>query len=186
MPHVEIGSIKQEMGTPAEDFHLRSISGELVGLQSLLKGKKGAVVMFWSSVCSHCVRYDGYLNNFTQRYHELGLAAVASREGESLSQLRATAIERKLTFPILHDPGGQIAKGWFTRQTPRAFLVDANRVLLYRGALDNYKYPGDSEYVSYLDPAIAEFLSGKPLSRIEVASFGCAVQSVYYNLPKAL
>ncbi len=186
MPHTETGAIKQEMGAAVEDFHLRSIGGELVGLQAVLEEKKGAVVTFWSSICSHCMRYDGYLNSFTHQFPEIGLVAVASRAGESLSQLQATAIERKLTFPILHDPGGQTAKRWCTRQTPRAFLVDAGRLLLYRGAIDNYKYPGDPEYVPYLGPAITEFLAGKPPSRIEVASFGCAVESVYYNLPKAL
>jgi len=59
-------------------------------------------------------------------------------------------------------------------------------VLRYRGAIDNFKYPQDPEYVAYLDPAIRQFLDGKPISRTETASFGCAIQSVYYNLPKAL
>jgi hypothetical protein len=56
---------------------------------------------------------------------------------------------------------------------------------LYRGAIDNYKYAGDPEYVPYLEPAIAQFLSGSAITRQETASFGCAIQSVYYNLPKA-
>ena len=39
--------------------------------------------------------------------------------------------------------------------------MDANRVLLYRGAIDNYKFPKDPEHMAYLEPAIGEFLSGK-------------------------
>ena len=64
--------------------------------------------------------------------------------------------------------------------------MDAGRVLLYRGAIDNFKYPGDPEYVGHLETAISEFLAGQPVKRTETSSFGCAIQSVYYTLPKHL
>jgi hypothetical protein len=56
---------------------------------------------------------------------------------------------------------------------------------LYRGAIDNYKFPEDPEHVAYLEPAIDQFLSGVPITKQEISSYGCAIQSVYYNLPKA-
>ena len=43
-----------------------------------------------------------------------------------------------------------------------------------------------AEHIAYLDPAISQFLAGEPLIRTETASFGCAIRSVYYILPKAL
>ena len=178
---------KQEIGLPVADFVLPLISGE--GERSLadfLAGKRAAVVLFWSGVCSHCHRYDDYLNRFSERHPEVGLVAVASRHGETADQIRATAAERKLTFPLLHDAPGAIARQWYTQQTPRAFLIDAERKLLYRGAIDNFKYPKDSGHEAYLEPAIASFLSGAPIVRNETASFGCAIQSVYYILPKPL
>ena len=72
--------------------------------------------------------------------------AVASRHGETWNPSRAAVAERRLTFPMLHDPGGKVAAEWCTQQTPRAFLMDAQRTLLYRGAIDNFKYPEDPEY----------------------------------------
>lgn len=177
---------RQEIGAPVLDFQLAAINGERVSLQTALKRKRGAVVVFWSSVCSHCARYDGYFNGFSFQHPELTMVAVASREKETVEQLRAAAEERRLTFSILHDPGSRVANRWFTQQTPRVFLIDTDRVLRYRGAIDNFKYPGDPEYVPYLGPAIRQFLAGQPISRPETASFGCAVQSVYYNLPKVL
>jgi peroxiredoxin len=178
--------LRQEIGAPVPDFQLTTINGKRVSLHAALNLKRGAVVVFWSSVCSHCARYDGYFNSFSFQYPELTLIAVASREKETVEQLRAAAAERRLTFPILCDPGSLVANQWFTQQTPRVFLIDINRVLRYRGAIDNFKYSGDPEYVPYLRPAIQQFLTGKAISRPETASFGCAVQSVYYNLPKVL
>ena len=178
---------KQEIGLPVADFTLPLISGE--GQRSLadfLSGNKGAVVVFWSGVCSHCVRYDDYLNGFRAQHPELGLVAIASRYGERADQIRAVTAQRNLSFPILHDPPGTVAGQWFTQQTPRVFLIDSDRKLLYRGAIDNFKYPEDSDYQAYLEPAIASFLAGAPIARTETASFGCAIQSVYYILPNPL
>ena len=178
---------KQAIGLAVADFTLPLISGE--GQRSLVdiaSGKQGAVVVFWSGFCSHCVRYDDYFNRFSSRHPELALAAIASRYGESADQIGAIAAERQLSFPILHDPSGAVARQWYTQQTPRVFLIDRERTLLYRGAIDNFKYSVDSEYQPYLEPAIASFLAGQPIARAETASFGCAIQSVYYILPNPL
>lgn len=186
MSGLEMPVAKQEIGGLVSDFQLNSVDGKSVALSSLLAGKRGAVVVFWSMVCSHCVLYDEYLSSFNKRHPNLGLTAIASRSGERAEEIRPVIAARKLAFPILHDPGSKIAGQWFTQQTPRAFLLDSDRHLLYRGAIDNYKYPDDPAHIPYLEPAIAEFLAGKPISRAETASFGCAIKSVYYNLPKAL
>jgi thiol-disulfide isomerase/thioredoxin len=178
---------KQAIGLAVTDFQLPLLSGG--GQRSLgdfLEGKRAVVVLFWSGVCSHCLRYDGRLNRFGESHPDVGLVAVASRQGETPDMINKTIAERKLTFPIVHDPPGAVAHQWYTQQTPRAFLIDSSRKLLYRGAIDNYKFPEDSEYQAYLEPAIASFLAGEPIARTETASFGCAIQSVYYILPKLL
>jgi peroxiredoxin len=177
---------RQEIGGAVNNFVLASITENTISLESVLRGKKGAAVIFWSGICSHCIHYDAYFNGFAREHLELGFVAIASRQGETPCQLRRTALDRRLDFPILHDPGARIAREWATQQTPRAFLIDANRLLLYRGAVDNYKYPEDIEYAAYLEPAVRQFLSRTPITRTETASFGCAIESVYYNFPRAL
>ena len=49
-----------------------------------------------------------------------------------------------------------------------------------------FEHFGSPEYVGYLEPAIDQFLKGEPIARTETASYGCAIQSVYYILPRAL
>jgi len=116
----------------------------------------------------------------------VALLAVASRQQETPDELRRAALERKLAFPILIDPGGRLAREWFTEQTPRAFLIAADMRLQYRGAIDNFQFPGDPDYVAYLEPAISDLLAGRPISQPETASFGCAIQSVYYQLQRII
>ena len=186
MPQGSTGHPTQRIGVAVPGFHLRLINGGTVSLQMLLEGRQGAAIVFWSGICSHCAHYDRYLNVFAACHPELGFVTIASRKGETPDTLLAIAAARELTFPILCDPESAVAEQWFTRQTPRVFLVDSLGRLIYRGAIDNYRYPDDLEYVGYLEPAIAQFLSGTSVSRSETAGFGCAIQSVYYNLPKAL
>jgi peroxiredoxin len=179
-------SEQQKFGEPLVDFSLRTLNGGAATVESFVSNKKGIVVVIWSSTCSHCFRYDKYFNTFADRHPELGLLVVSSRQGEALDAVKKAATERSLRFPIAHDASSEVAGKWFTRQTPRAFLLDSNRVLRYRGAIDNYKYTDDPEYIPYLEPAIEQFLKGKPIERPETASYGCAIQSVYYILPRAL
>jgi len=175
---------QQKFGEPLSDFSLQSLGGPTVSLSSKLQGKKGAVVVIWSSTCSHCIRYDKYFNSFEERYPDLSLVVVSARQGETLDAVRMAAAQRRLKFCLVHDPTSSVARQWFTQQTPRAFLVDANRGLLYRGAIDNYKYVDDPEHLAYLEPALDQFLSGSAITRQETSSYGCAIQSVYYVLPK--
>ena len=177
---------KQDFGEALPDFSLTDLSGKAVSLSQSLEGKQGAVVLFWSSTCSHCVRYDATFNSFGARHPELAFLVLASRVGETADEVKIAAAERKISFRVILDPGGKVAREWHTQQTPRAFLMDSERRLYYRGAVDNFKYPEDPEYVAYLEPAIVEYLSGTPVTRPETASYGCAIQSVYYMLPKAL
>jgi len=178
------GIEQQKFGEPLSDFSLPAVSGGTSSLSSAIAGKKGSVVVVWSSTCSHCLRYDKYLNAFESRHPELSLVVVSARVGEPLESAKKAASQRNLTFRLLHDPTSIVAKTWYTQQTPRAFLMDKDRNLLYRGAIDNFKFPEDPEHVSYLEPAIKQFLTGEAIARPEVTSYGCSIQSVYYNLPK--
>jgi len=179
-------SQSQVVGGTLGDIVLTSIDQAPESLSQRMAGKRGGVVVFWSGVCSHCTRYDDYLNTFEQRHSALGFITVASRHSETEEMIRKSIADRGLRFPILVDPTSEVAGKWFTQQTPRAFLLDANRTLLYRGAIDNFKYPEDPEYIPYLENAIGQFLSGFPITRAETASFGCAIKSVYYDLPRGL
>jgi peroxiredoxin len=178
---------KQEFGQPVSGFSLPLLDGSGEGaLQDFLEDKRGAVVAFWSGVCTHCVRYDRYFNLFTVLHPELGFVAIASRCGETREQMQGSVRQRNLRFPILVDSSGEIAQQWHAQQTPRCYLIDADGTLLYRGAIDNFKARQDDEYLEYLEPAITAFLAGDRIARPETASFGCAIQTVYYHLPKQL
>ena len=180
--------VEQRIGTVLPEIALTSVIAphETWGLHETAARGRGAVVVFWSSVCSHCARYDDYLKTFSRRHPELAIAGIASRQNETVDDVRAALDARDLKFPMLYDTGSAVARQLFTQQTPRVFLVDAESRLLYRGAIDNFKYPEDPDYEAYLEPAVGSLLAGQPVARPETPSFGCAIMSVYYTIPRPL
>lgn len=175
---------QQRLGDVVPDFTLPLLEGGCLSLQAFLSGRKAAVVVFWSGICSHCRRYDDYCNRLSDCYPEVGLLAIASRQHETSPMLRASVAERGLQFPMVHDAEQAVANAWLVQQTPRVFLLNPDCRLIYRGAIDNFKYPEDPDYVGYLNAAIEAFLAGKASPRADTPSFGCPIKSVYYTLPK--
>lgn len=169
------------MAEQIDEFVLQATTGEPVSLSGALAGQQAALVVFWSGVCSHCQRYDGYLNDFAEHHPEIALLAIACREGEDLEAVRQTAVARQLRFPLLLDADRSLTHAWQVHQTPRVFLLSPELDVVYRGAIDNFTYPEDPAHVPYLETAIGEHLAGRPVSRAESPSFGCAVESVYYQ-----
>jgi thiol-disulfide isomerase/thioredoxin len=178
-----IGDILESLTLPAVD---PATANSASSLDAALAGRSGAVVVFWSSACTHCVRYDAYFNQFEASHPELAFYGVATRFSETLDEVRSAVADRGLRFPLYHSPDGAAAAAYLAQQTPRIYLLDSRRTLKYRGAVDNFKYPGDPEYQPYLERAIASFLGGEPIERPETGSFGCAVRSVYYSLPRMI
>lgn len=180
--------VEQRIGEVLPDIALQTVTEpkEPWSLHASAAKGNGALIVFWSSVCSHCTRYDDYLSTFTARHPEIALTGIASRQGETEADVRKALAARKITFPMMYDPGSATAHLLFTQQTPRAFLVDRAGTLVYRGAIDNFKYPEDNEYEPYLEPAIESLLAGRPVARPDTPSFGCAIASVYYTIPRPL
>jgi len=177
----------QRIGEPMPGFRLPALDGGGErSLEDVIGKHRGALVIFWSGSCAHCVRYDSYFQRLEHYHPELGFTAIASRVNETREQMMEAMLARHLSFPILVDDGAHTARAWLSQQTPRCYLLDQEGRLLYRGAVDNFKLPGDPEYVEWLEPAIAQYLSGQPIARTETASFGCAIETVYYQIPKFL
>ena len=59
---------RQSIGCLMPDFTLPLLDGGSLSPQAFLAGRKAAVVMFWSGICSHCRRYDDYCNRLAERY----------------------------------------------------------------------------------------------------------------------
>lgn len=144
-----------------------------------LTDAKAVVVVFTCNTCPVAVAYEDRLIQLANDYTDKGVALVAinvnNDEANKLPAMKDRATERGFTFAYLYDPSQQIARDYGAAVTPHAFLLDGQRRIVYRGAIDDNQ---DSSAVTeqYLRTAIDATLAGQQPSVTDIKPFGCGIK----------
>ncbi|MEX2175111.1 MAG: thioredoxin family protein [Pirellulaceae bacterium] len=180
---VKTASTMRKIGTPAPDFKLVNIDGQVVGLADF-DDQPALLVIF---MCNHCpfVKHvaDG-LAQLARDYMPRGVAVVginsndaAAHPQDSPEQMIHEAEQRGYPFPYLYDETQQVAQDYGAACTPDFFLYDQARKLVYRGQLDASR-PGNGVPVTGADlrAALDALLAGQPLPEKQIPSIGCNIK----------
>jgi len=172
---------KAALGEVAPDFVLKDLDGKEHKLSSY-RGK--IVVLEWFSPgCPYC-QYgygDGPLKDMPENYMSKGMvwlsvnSSAPNRSDASPAENRDFVDKHKMKAPLLFDPTGAVGRSFGAKSTPHIFVLDEKGVLVYKGALDNApagKVDGGGTMVNYVDAAIADMKSGKPIQKAETKSYG--------------
>ncbi|MHC4106765.1 MAG: redoxin domain-containing protein [Planctomycetota bacterium] len=84
----------------------------------------------------------------------------------------------KLNYPILLDADGEVGKLYDARRTPHMFVIDAEGVLRYHGAIDDNPFarkPAE-DATNYVVNAVKQIVGGETVSPDYVKPYGCAVK----------
>lgn len=169
-----------KLGETVPDFTLQ----DFLGQNHQLSSYRGKVVMihFWSATCPFVVRYDERLKQITADYQDKDVAVLAidSNSNETLDQIKKVAEERNVNYPILIDPGNQIADQFGAITTPHVFIIDQEGKLVYEGAVDDQGYAEHNKVkTSYTRDALDAALSGSAVPNPQTKSVGCTVKRVF-------
>ncbi|VTR99275.1 redoxin domain-containing protein [Tuwongella immobilis] len=185
---VSIGSIRAAETPPAVEKlgkaislpPLTDVAGQPVALDKDPHAKLVAVV-FLSFECPVANSYIDPLNQLAQKYADRGVKLLGVIPGEEAAgDLRKSVQEFQFRFPVVADPKLQLADLFKATITPEVFVLDHNRVLRYRGRIDNTwaarlrKNASTTEYE--LRNALDELLAGKPVTTPATKSIGCPVR----------
>ena len=162
-----------------EDFELRDGRGKTYRLADLT-GKPVVVVAFVGTECPLAKLYVATLEELAQRYAERGVAVLAidANVQDSASELVEFEKKHRLSYPVLKDPGASVADRFGAQRTPEVFVLDAERVVRYRGPLDDqfgtgYRRPQPTR--TYAVDAIEAVLAGREVAQPLVAATGCVI-----------
>jgi peroxiredoxin len=144
------------------------------------KDKKALVVVFLGTECPLAKMYGPRLAELDKRYADKGvqIVGVNSNRQDTLAEIAHYARIHKIDFPILKDAGNRVADQFGAVRTPEAFLLDANRVVRYWGAIDDQYgigYAKGKAAKEYLATAIDELLAGEEVTTPVVESVGCYI-----------
>lgn len=177
-----------ELGTPAPAFSLPDPDGEL---HTLVDEADAYLVMF---ICNHCP----FVKHVRQELARLGrdygrrnvqIIAINSNDvtthpGDSPEKMKVESAEWGYSFPYVFDEDQGVAKAYRAACTPDFFVFDANRLLVYRGQLDDSR-PSNNKPVDGRDlrAALDAVLSGGSVNAEQKPSIGCNIKWKRGNEP---
>lgn len=182
-----IANAEVSIGQPAPDFTLTDCSGKEVSLSDY-KGK--VVVLEWvNHSCPFVAKHYGSGNMQKLQADATAkgvvwLSICSSAPGKQGHANPADALKKctetqSAAAAYLIDESGKVGKTYNAKVTPEMYVIDANGVLVYHGAIDDKKStnPGDiAGAKNYVAAALDEVLAGKPVSTPKTDAYGCSVK----------
>jgi peroxiredoxin len=119
-----------EPGAPAPPFELVRFDGGTVRSSELFSAHDETFLVFWWSLCPHCVEALHGCERFFREYGGGDVTLLGIDGDERLLEARAAVAAGSITFPQARDEGGAIAAAYgVPRETFTVILVDAPGVV---------------------------------------------------------
>lgn len=175
------------IGEKAPNFSLVGSDGKTYELKNL-KGK--TVVLEWfNEGCPFVVKHysTNNMQALQKKYTEKGVAwftVLSSAPGKqgyvTADQFEKDRKRLKMASTAgLLDTTGEVGKRFGAKTTPHLFIINAQGVLVYQGAVDDNSST-DPETVSkaknYVAPALDALLDGKPVPKSTTKPYGCSIK----------
>jgi peroxiredoxin len=80
------------------------------------------------------------------------------------------------TFLTLHDADGKVGKAYGAVTTPHMYVVDAQGLVAYEGAIDSDAWVKDAKATNYVVSALADLKAKRAVAKSHVKPYGCSVK----------
>ncbi|NIS82539.1 MAG: redoxin domain-containing protein [Anaerolineales bacterium] len=161
------------IGKPAPDFALPDLDGKLHRLSE----QRGVLVVlnFWSANCPWSQVGDEILAGMDLLKGEnVRLWSIAANVDVPPEHIRVVAAERGIPL-VLRDVDQSVIDQYEATTTPQVFLIDAEGVLRYKGAIDDSTFHQRIPTKQYLHDALSALIEGRHPDPEETPAYGCAV-----------
>ncbi len=142
------------------------------------QGKKAIVIALLSFDCPIAANYLDTLSELAKAYEERGVAFVGIHTGEDV--LAAEIARQARTLPFRVQPDAPAVEALQATATPEVFVLDAERVLRYRGRIDDRYATRQQQKLQVrrhdLRQALDELLAGKMVSVPATRAIGCPLR----------
>ena len=165
----------------APTFDLPGVDGRNHSLEEYAD----APVLVLVQSCNHCpyvLAWEGRIDALQREYVERGVRIVAINSNDataypvdSFDAMVAHARDADYSFDYLHDESQAVARALGAERTPEAYVFDADRRLVYHGAVDDNR-DEDGVTQHYLRDAIEAALAGETPPIADTQAVGCTVK----------
>ena len=171
------------VGDKVEDFNLKGVDGNMYSLATA-KDVKGYIVVFTCNHCPYAVMYEDRINdlNTFAKKNEFALYAINPNDPKAVpedgyAEMQVRAKEKDFKFPYLMDEGQKVYPKWGATKTPHAYVLDANMVIQYIGAIDDSPRDASAATVNYVEAAAGSILHNEKPSITKTKAIGCSIKT---------
>lgn len=170
------------IGDQVEEFTLQDLTGQTVSL-SEIAGTSGSILIFTSNSCPFAKLYDDRIIQLQDVYGDMGYPVILInpsdpnlKPDDSRDQLQNWVSDHNFAGTYLVDPEG-LYNQFGAVKTPEVFLLDAERKLRYRGAIDDSAVGAANVTEKYLENAIRALENNAAPDPSETRVMGCVIKS---------
>lgn len=176
------------VGDKAPEFNLKNIDGKRYSFENITdaqgKTPKGYIVVFTCNTCPYAQANEQRLIELHKTYSPKGYPVVAIQPndpniqpGDSFEAMKKNAEAKNFPFLYLFDEEQEVYPKYGATRTPEVFLVDANRVVRYHGAIDDSPRDGESVSEKFVEKAIEAIDKGQSPTTKTTKAVGCGIKS---------
>src|ERR1700678_487066 len=163
-------------------FKLQDFRGGWHSLDDV-RSSKLVVIAFLRTDCPLAGLYAPKLAELARDYEKKGVAffGVDPNRLDAPSALARFAKEQDLPFPLLKDVGNELADRLDVERTPEAFVLDHDRVVRYRGRIDDQFSFGvhrPAPTKRDLSAALDDLLASRTVATPRTDAVGCKISHV--------
>jgi len=175
-----------KVGHAVDGFSLKDLQGVSHSLDEMQRAPV-VVAVFMGVECPLAKLYAPRLTELAAKYQSQGVVflAIDSNAQDSLAEMTHFARTYRMDIPFLKDSGNAVADLFQAERTPEAFVLDIQRVVRYRGRIDDQYgfqtgvgYQRKEAVECELADAIEQLLVGKEVSEPVTRAPGCLIGRV--------
>ena len=173
------------LGDAIADFRLKNVDGRTMSLADY-QTQKGVIVVFTSNHCPFAKTYEERLIALDRRFAPQGYPVLAimpndptAYEADSFERMQARAREKAYPYAYTIDENQSTARAFGATRTPQVYVLKQTNdqfILEYMGTVDDSPQDGASAQRRYVDEAVSNLLSGRPVQSPITKPIGCAIK----------
>lgn len=139
------------------------------------------VVVFTCNSCPYSVDYEDRIIALQKKQggvdSKVRVIAINSNKvaADSMDEMKKRAKDKGFNFPYLRDESQELAKGYGAIYTPEFFVLNKERRIIYKGAMDD-STRAENVKVNYVELAIKAALAGRAPEVTKTGARGCAIR----------
>ncbi len=173
------------LGDAVADFQLKNVDGRLISLGNY-RDRKGLIVVFTSNHCPFSKAYEERLMALDRKFAGQGypVLAVMANDPEayredSFENMKTRAQSADYPYPYAMDEAQSMARAFGATRLPEVYILKQNAgqfILEYKGAVDDNPQDAGSVQRRYVDEAVSNLLTDRPVQSPITKPIGCGIK----------